>query len=126
MAEEGKSETPKRYPAVYQYGPHTVRGLKPGEKKKWCTCGLSKKDPWCDGAHKRTGFHSLKWIVPENPDASYDICGCKHTKNAPYCDGTCRERDLESEVKERQEKCLNKEKHPSCSKMCTSCGWVDF
>ncbi|KAI9222160.1 hypothetical protein BC828DRAFT_379167 [Blastocladiella britannica] len=28
------------YPAVPFYGPSTIRGLKPGETKRWCTCGI--------------------------------------------------------------------------------------
>lgn len=25
-------------------------------KKAFCTCGLSNKNPYCDGSHKGTGF----------------------------------------------------------------------
>ena len=32
-----------------QYGNCTVKGLKEGEVKLWCRCGLSKTQPWCDG-----------------------------------------------------------------------------
>ncbi|XP_033108390.1 CDGSH iron-sulfur domain-containing protein 3, mitochondrial-like isoform X1 [Anneissia japonica] len=124
---EGGSEKPTKYPAVPQYGPYTIRDLKPGEKKKWCSCGLSKKQPWCDGSHKKTGFHSVKWKVPDNPEPAYDICGCCSTKNAPFCDGTCRQTDFEKEIKERQATCMKKDEHPDCKKMCTACGWAaDF
>ena len=34
---------------LFQYGPNVVRGLKSGEKKLWCACGLSKKQPGGDG-----------------------------------------------------------------------------
>ena len=30
-----------------------------GEHYFWCTCGLSAKQPFCDGAHKGTGQKSL-------------------------------------------------------------------
>ena len=26
-----------------------MEDLEPGKTMKWCTCGLSKKQPWCDG-----------------------------------------------------------------------------
>ena len=32
-----------------QYGPCNVEDLEPGTTKKWCTCGLSKMQPWCNG-----------------------------------------------------------------------------
>ncbi|XP_041482047.1 CDGSH iron-sulfur domain-containing protein 3, mitochondrial-like [Lytechinus variegatus] len=115
------------YPVVDTYGPITIRGseLEPGKKKKWCTCGLSKKAPWCDGAHKKTGFRSLKWEVPEKPQSIYQICNCKYTKSPPYCDGT--HTNLPEEVLERQKNCPNKPNHEQCLKMCTGCGIkVDF
>ena len=35
--------------------------LKPGQVKLWCACGLSKKQPWCDGE-----FLSFKKIASIN------------------------------------------------------------
>ena len=52
----------------------------------WCTCGLSKKAPFCDGSHKATNLVPLKFSVPE--DKSYFICGCKKTNKKPFCDGS--------------------------------------
>jgi CDGSH iron-sulfur domain-containing protein 3 len=52
----------------------------------WCTCGLSQKQPFCDGAHKGTEFRSLKFQVTEA--GNYALCCCKKTKNPPYCDGS--------------------------------------
>lgn len=31
---------------LWQYNPCTVRNLRPGSIKEWCTCGLTKKGPW--------------------------------------------------------------------------------
>ncbi|XP_072016602.1 CDGSH iron-sulfur domain-containing protein 3, mitochondrial-like [Amphiura filiformis] len=131
-SESGKRDASKpvdsredRCPAVAQYGYYTVRGLEPGKLMKWCTCGLSKKQPWCDSAHKGTGFKSYKWRVPEKPQTMYSICGCKHTKNPPFCDGTHVNLPMEMEAK--QAACPKKAEHPECCKMCTGCGWVpDF
>eukprot|EP00051_Salpingoeca_urceolata_P024770 m.437937 g.437937 ORF g.437937 m.437937 type:complete len:160 (-) comp20273_c1_seq54:66-545(-) len=54
----------------------------------WCTCGLSKKQPFCDGAHKRAGV-SLKplRVVPEVSESVW-LCCCKQTSTPPYCDGS--------------------------------------
>ena len=35
------------------------------EKNKsyfWCSCGLSSKQPFCDGSHKNTEFNPVKFI----------------------------------------------------------------
>ncbi|XP_038046892.1 CDGSH iron-sulfur domain-containing protein 3, mitochondrial-like isoform X1 [Patiria miniata] len=114
-------------PAVSQYGPANVRDLEPGKKMKWCTCGLSKTQPWCDGAHKGTGFKSLKWIVPEKPQSVYSICMCKHTQNPPFCDAT--HTNLPAAVEQTQTSCPGRSDHHmrACPKLCTKCGWVpDF
>lgn len=53
----------------------------------WCTCGLSQKQPLCDGTHRgRTEKKSLKWIAPKTERVYF--CGCKETKNSPLCDGS--------------------------------------
>ena len=60
------------------------------EKSKiyyWCSCGLSQKQPFCDGSHKKEGkFRSLKYIADENKDVFF--CGCKMTNHKPLCDGS--------------------------------------
>ena len=51
----------------------------------WCSCGLSQKQPFCDGAHKKEGkFKSLKYVAEENKEIYF--CGCKMTKSPPFCD----------------------------------------
>ena len=39
-------------PIIPQKGPYTV-DVKEGEKKAWCSCGHSAKQPFCDGAHAK-------------------------------------------------------------------------
>tara|TARA_B100001093_G_C26073110_1_gene695424 strand:- start:124 stop:360 length:237 start_codon:yes stop_codon:yes gene_type:complete len=61
--------------------------LESGKKYFWCTCGLSKKQPFCDGAHKISGdYKSLHFEVQETKE--YYLCNCKSTKNQPFCDGS--------------------------------------
>jgi CDGSH-type Zn-finger protein len=52
----------------------------------WCSCGKSATQPFCDGAHKGTGFSPVKEVVLEKKKIFW--CMCKETKNAPHCDGS--------------------------------------
>lgn len=52
----------------------------------WCRCGRSKKQPFCDGAHKGTEFSPMEFKLEAPKKVA--LCQCKHTKNPPYCDGT--------------------------------------
>lgn len=60
--------------------------LKHGEKKAWCSCGLSANQPFCDGSHSGTDFKPL--IFEAEADRKVFLCTCKKTKNPPYCDGS--------------------------------------
>lgn len=57
-----------------------------GKDYWWCTCGQSKNQPFCDGAHKAEGkFSPQQWTATE--DKKVFFCTCKQTANAPLCDG---------------------------------------
>ena len=59
------------------------------EKNKsyfWCSCGLSSKQPFCDGSHKNTEFRPVKFIADETKKMFF--CTCKQTNNQPFCDGS--------------------------------------
>jgi CDGSH-type Zn-finger protein len=56
-----------------------------GKNYFWCTCGLSSRQPFCDGSHKDTEFKPMKWTAQE--DGKKFFCACKQTENAPFCDG---------------------------------------
>ncbi|MFT5430895.1 MAG: CDGSH-type Zn-finger protein [Myxococcota bacterium] len=72
-------------PKIAQKGPYAVE-LEEGKKYAWCSCGMSSKQPFCDGSHKGTGF-SPRVFTAEETTTGY-LCGCKHTGGSPFCDGS--------------------------------------
>ena len=52
----------------------------------WCSCGLSKKQPFCDGSHKGSIFKPVVYKATETKKMYF--CGCKNTSNQPFCDGS--------------------------------------
>ena len=72
------------FPKIAAKGP-AVLDLEPGTYF-WCACGLSAKQPFCDGAHKVCSLRPMKVEVTEAGKKA--LCQCKHTKTAPLCDGS--------------------------------------
>ncbi|SDH82081.1 CDGSH iron-sulfur domain-containing protein [Roseospirillum parvum] len=66
-------------------GPFVVR-LRAGQKVFWCACGHSKKQPFCDGAHKGSGLAPLPHKAERAGEVAF--CGCKRTATPPLCDGS--------------------------------------
>lgn len=64
--------------------PHRTK-LKGGRKYRWCMCGLSQRQPFCDEAHRTTDKDALPFSVEE--DITVALCGCKLSAQGPYCDG---------------------------------------
>lgn len=60
--------------------------LEEGKEYYWCTCGRSKKQPFCDGSHRGTGLEPLRFTAEETAEAK--LCRCKGTRNRPFCDGS--------------------------------------
>lgn len=71
-------------PEIPQKAPYGL-DLEPGTYF-WCACGKSKNQPFCDGAHKGSGFSPKKLELTEAKKVF--LCGCKHAKNTPFCDGS--------------------------------------
>ena len=53
---------------------------------RWCSCGMSLKQPFCDGSHEGTDFKPFKFTI-EEPVKDIQLCGCKITSKRPFCDG---------------------------------------
>ena len=71
-------------PNIAQKEPYVVE-VEAGKKYFWCACGLSSKQPFCDGTHKETGFEPVVWQAEANGKKFF--CGCKQSGNKPFCDG---------------------------------------
>jgi len=104
-------ETPK-HPGEYVVGEWPPKGrvywklpfkvkLQADRVYKWCSCGTSKTQPFCDGqSHHlvmdgpnyetatRPKFRPTQFKVPETGE--YWLCQCKQTNNRPFCDGSHR------------------------------------
>jgi CDGSH iron-sulfur domain-containing protein 3 len=58
-----------------------------GKEYWWCSCGLSKAQPFCDGSHKAEGkFNPVGWTAPKSGTKYF--CTCKQSGNKPFCDGS--------------------------------------
>ncbi len=71
-------------PTIARKRPFAVR-LEPGTYH-WCACGEAASQPFCDGAHRGTGFSPLAFEV--TVAGMHRLCGCKHSVDEPFCDGT--------------------------------------
>jgi CDGSH-type Zn-finger protein len=74
-----------KLPIITQRAPFKV-DVKAKEKYFWCSCGLSKNQPFCDGGHKGSGFKPIVFEVSESKTIYF--CGCRQTKNGVLCDGS--------------------------------------
>ncbi|MBX9782655.1 MAG: CDGSH iron-sulfur domain-containing protein [Chitinophagaceae bacterium] len=84
-----------KLPVAAQPFPAEIK-LEAGKTYAWCTCGLSEKQPFCDGKHKASWyekdgetvmpFKSLKFTAEKNETVW--LCQCKQTKNQLFCDGS--------------------------------------
>jgi len=70
---------------IAQKEPYAVE-LEEGKTYAWCRCGLSERQPFCDGSHKTTSFQPMMFKAEKSGKAF--LCGCKHTGKEPHCDGS--------------------------------------
>ena len=73
-------------PIIPQKLPYKVK-VEKDKTYHWCVCGLSQKQPFCDGSHRKEGrFKSLKYFATESKEVFF--FGCKRTSHQPLCDGS--------------------------------------
>jgi CDGSH-type Zn-finger protein len=72
-------------PTIAQLSPFAVE-VTAGKTYYWCSCGLSKNQPFCDGSHKTTSFAPIAF-TPEKTETVY-LCCCKHSAKGAFCDGS--------------------------------------
>ncbi len=70
-------------PHVAKDGPYKME-MEPGTYY-WCACGLSNKQPFCDGSHSGTEFSPHAVVIEEKRTVGW--CGCKHSAKGAVCDG---------------------------------------
>ena len=82
----------EKLPKIATKAPIKVE-VEAGKKYFWCSCGLSQKQPFCDGSHKahinEDGTSKMRSVVFEATESkTIYFCGCKHSKKIAICDGT--------------------------------------
>ncbi len=72
-------------PRIAAYKPVYME-LEKDKSYLWCSCGLSKKQPFCDQSHQGTRFKPVRYVAREDGEEVL-FCACKHSADQPFCDG---------------------------------------
>ena len=75
----------KRKTFPYAVNHPIVMDMQPG-KYAFCTCGESRKQPFCDGNHGETGMMPIIEVIEEPKTVAW--CGCKRSAKGAFCDGS--------------------------------------
>jgi len=81
----------KTHAKIAKKGPYGVK-VEAGKTYYWCSCGMSKNQPFCDGSHAAFNrehgveYAPHKYVADEARTVWF--CGCKRTKAPPFCDGS--------------------------------------
>ena len=83
----GFTSKERPFPCSPKVGAYEIKNPIVGVKNYyWCSCGLSKNQPFCDESHIGTKFKPLKFRVEQETE-SIHLCGCKLSTSPPFCDG---------------------------------------
>lgn len=72
-------------PIIAQPFPYYVE-VEKGKTYKWCACGRSSTQPFCDNSHDGTGIDPLEYVAEDAKRIAF--CGCKSSKKGAICDGS--------------------------------------
>lgn len=72
-------------PVIAQKGPYLV-DVEAGRTYRWCACGKSTRQPFCDNVHTDDDPQPVIWKADSSGKKGF--CGCKKTNTPPLCDGT--------------------------------------
>lgn len=78
-----RRERPPIVPYLCPFREH----LEVGKTYRYCTCGRSDKQPWCDDSHKKTDPQPIEFTVTKEQTWHW-LCGCKYSLQQPWCDGS--------------------------------------
>lgn len=88
--DRGLSDGERPVPVVASVYPMEVTDIDLSRNYKWCSCGMSRYQPFCDQSHAGSAFKPLVFTVEQPVRAMY-LCGCKLTSRPPFCDNeTCK------------------------------------
>ncbi|MFT6956979.1 MAG: mannose-6-phosphate isomerase-like protein (cupin superfamily) [Halieaceae bacterium] len=80
------SDKPYELPRIAAYKPQYWE-LEKDKSYLWCSCGLSRTQPFCDQSHRGTDFKPVRYIAKEDGQEVL-FCTCKHSSDQPFCDGS--------------------------------------
>jgi len=75
----------KAKPKIAAKQPANVK-LEAGKTYAWCACGLSKKQPFCDGAHVNSHYEPVVFRLRRQRKCTF--VNASALNNIPFCDGT--------------------------------------
>ena len=81
----GRSLMSEAMPEIGGRAPITI-DVEAGKTYWWCACGLSKRQPFCDGSHKVTSFTPIEFKPAKSEKVWF--CACKRSAKKPMCDGS--------------------------------------
>lgn len=80
------SDEQSESPCIAAYKPQYWE-LEKDKSYLWCSCGLSKNQPFCDQSHVGTSFKPVRYVAQQQSEEVL-FCMCKHSSDQPFCDGS--------------------------------------
>jgi CDGSH-type Zn-finger protein len=72
-------------PVVAQPFAYNVE-VEAGKSYKWCACGRSATQPFCDNSHAGSEFKPVEYVAESSKRIAF--CGCKASKRGAICDSS--------------------------------------